>query len=76
MTREEAETSARSLRLPNLEEAICVNPTDSIRRVQSKLIESTTGMALITDGPDGRLLALVTLHDLLRAEQAVADQQG
>jgi CIC family chloride channel protein len=75
LTRQDAETACELKRKPEIEPAVFANPTDSIRRVQSHLIESTTGMVLITDGPDGRLLALLTLHDLVRAEQSVADQQ-
>ena len=37
-----------------------------------KLIESESCMVVLLDEPDGRVLGLVTLHDLLRAQTAMA----
>jgi CIC family chloride channel protein len=44
----------------------------SIRELQRALIESPNGMVAVLDRPRGRVLGIVTLHDLLRAEVAAA----
>jgi chloride channel protein, CIC family len=44
----------------------------SVRELQRCLIESSDGMVAVLDRPRGRLLGIVTLHDLLRAEVAAA----
>jgi CIC family chloride channel protein len=75
-TRAALEASAMTGAPPQTVPAPYVLPTDSVRSVQAKLIESASGIVLVTDVPNGRLLAVVTLHDLLRAELSVADQQG
>ena len=56
--------------------AVCSTETP-LREVQAKLIESPGQLAVLMDkpGPEGRLVALVTLHDLLRAEQIFAKEQ-
>jgi CIC family chloride channel protein len=40
------------------------------------LIESVSGLIVITDTDQGRPLAVVTLHDLLRAQTAISDREG
>ena len=40
------------------------------------LIDSTTGAVLLTDRPDGKVIGIVTLHDLLRAQTQVAAAQS
>jgi CIC family chloride channel protein len=71
LTRKEAEASIIEKRPPRLEPAIVCAPHQTIRELQAKLIESTSLMAIVTDQPDGRVIGLVTLHDLLRAEVAM-----
>ncbi|MCE0497922.1 MAG: chloride channel protein [Methylacidiphilales bacterium] len=50
--------------------------TDSIAHVQGLLVESLHGIVLILDRDAGRVAGLVTLHDLLRAQQNFAAQHG
>jgi chloride channel protein, CIC family len=59
---------------PRLDPPLIVSPKESIRRVQARLIESSSGVALIAEHGDSKVLGIVTLHDLLRAEFAAADQ--
>jgi chloride channel protein, CIC family len=56
--------------------AICLAETP-LREVQLRLIESPGQLALVMDraGPEGRVVGLVTLHDLLRAEMLFAKEQ-
>jgi len=49
---------------------------DTIRGSQDLLIESPTQTLLLTDQPDGKPLAIVTLHDILRAQVAMSDREG
>ena len=76
LSREEAELALKEERKPKLEEAVDCRPTSRIRALQIQLIESTTGIVVLTDRPGGRVLGLVTLHDLFRAEVAIADNTG
>ncbi|HLP09169.1 MAG TPA: CBS domain-containing protein [Opitutaceae bacterium] len=46
-----------------------------IREVQRLLIDSPAGVVLIAAGADDRVIGLVTLHDLLRAEAAFAQDE-
>lgn len=55
-------------RPPKLVPIICCQPRQTIRELQTLLLDSPTGMAVICDGANGKLLGLVTLHDLLRAQ--------
>jgi CIC family chloride channel protein len=73
LSRSEAEAALKEERRPKLEEAVDCRPTESIRDLQIKLIESTSGIVVLTDRPGGRVLGLVTLHDLFRAEVAISD---
>ncbi|HUA66193.1 MAG TPA: chloride channel protein [Alphaproteobacteria bacterium] len=53
-------------RAPKLAPAVRCEPRQTIRELQTLLLESPSGMALVCDGP--KLLGIVTLHDLLRAQ--------
>jgi CBS domain-containing protein len=50
--------------------------TDSIAHVQRQLVDSMHGMVLVLERDAGRVAGLVTLHDLLRAQQGFAAQHG
>lgn len=53
-------------RPPKLAPVIRCEPRQTVRELQSLLLDSPTGMAVVCDGP--KLLGIVTLHDLLRAQ--------
>jgi chloride channel protein, CIC family len=68
-----AETEMRAARpIP----AVSAKPDQTIRQCQSLLIESTCGLVVVVDGGRGLPLAVVTLHDLLRAQAAITDRDG
>jgi len=67
-TRAELTEALAEKRPPKLAPIIRCEPRQSIRQLQVLLIESPTGMAVVCDDVDGKLLGLVTLHDLLRAQ--------
>ena len=72
LTRKEAESAIVERRPPKLETAVTCLPTQSVRELQSLLIESTALMVVLLDEPEGKVLGVVTLHDLLRAEVSAA----
>jgi CIC family chloride channel protein len=74
LTRSEAEESLRENREPKLEPPVTCRPNESIRQLQMLLSESTTGGGVLTDRQDGRVLGVVSLHDLFRAEVSIAER--
>ena len=74
LTREEATRAIREKRAPLLEEATICPPDLSLRQVEVQLIESKTGLLLLQEKPDGALVGILTLHDILRAQQAAAEE--
>ena len=67
-----ATTSGQPLKF---EPAPTCRPGPSIRESQALLIQPTTGAIPVTD-ESNKLLGIVTLHDLLRAQLGVAEREG
>jgi len=78
LTRHEAEESLRSGIAPRIEHATTCDAGAMIRDAERLLVQSPTNMILITAGREERLVGLLTLHDLVRAQMAwgEADQNG
>jgi CIC family chloride channel protein len=74
LTREEAARALREKRPPALVEATICRPDLSLREVEVQLIESKTGFLLLQQQADGPLVGILTLHDILRAQQAAAEE--
>jgi CIC family chloride channel protein len=72
LTRAEAQAAVTENRTPRLAPAPTCRREATVRKAQSLLIESPAGMVVIVAGVDGRVIGLVTLHDLLRAEFTLA----
>ena len=77
-TRAEMESAVAQRRPMNIDRVPSCQPGISIRDSQALLIQSTTGAITITDTADGngKLLGIVTLHDLLRAQIAFAEREA
>jgi CIC family chloride channel protein len=73
LTREEATRAARENRPPNLVAATICQPGLSMRDVEMQLIESKTGFLVLQEKSGGPLVGILTLHDILRAQQAAAE---
>ena len=56
--------------------AVSARPSQTIRECQALLIGSPCGLIVITDQVRGVPLAVVTLHDLLRAQTAISEREG
>lgn len=74
LTRKEAEAAVAEKRRPKWESAVTCLRQQTIRELQNKLVESPSLMAVVLDQPGGKIIGLVTLHDLLRAEMAIAKE--
>lgn len=66
VSRGELTAAIAEKRAPKLAPAISCEPRQTVRELQTFLLDSPSGMALVCDGP--KLLGIVTLHDLLRAQ--------
>jgi CIC family chloride channel protein len=73
--RTEVEASIFEHRPLKLEPALTCLPGQSLRDSQSTLIESTTGMIVLSDKSTEKVLAVVTLHDVLRAQVMMSDRE-
>ncbi len=74
ITRDETTRAIREKRPPVLAEAALCRPDLPLRSAQTELIQSKTGFLLLQERPDGPLLGILTLHDILRAGQAAAEE--
>jgi CIC family chloride channel protein len=74
LTREEAARAIREKHPPELVAATICQPDLSLRAVEIQLIESRTGFLLLQEQADGPLVGILTLHDILRAQQAAAEE--
>jgi CIC family chloride channel protein len=72
LAREEAELAVKEGGAPRLLPPVSALPSESVQDLQAKLIESGAGIVVLLDGPGGRVLGIVTLHDLLRAQTTMA----
>ncbi len=76
VSRSEIEAALANHHEVKLEPASTCRPGETIRECQTKLIDSPTETVLLSDKPDGKVLGIVTLHDVLRAQVLMADREG
>ena len=74
LTREEAEESFVEKRAVRLKSATTCLREETVGKLQMLLIESDTQFVIVLDRADGQVVGLVTLHDLLRTQTAMAQQ--
>jgi CIC family chloride channel protein len=72
LTRKEAQASLAEKRPPNLEPVTACRGDQTIRELQTLLINSTTQFVVVVDD-NGAVEGVITLHDLLRAEVQKAE---
>ena len=75
-SRSEIEAAIAANRPVKVEAARTCRPAETIRDCQSLLIESQTETLVLSDKEDGKVLGIVTLHDILRAQVAMSDREG
>ena len=76
LTRKEAAAALAENRPPKLEPASICLRGQTIGDLQQLLIASSTQFVVVLDRPGGRIVGLVTLHDLLRAEMEKGRDAG
>jgi len=74
LTRDEAGRALREKRSPVLVEATVCPPDLSLRQVEMQLIESKTGFLVLQNQENGNIQGILTLHDILRAQQTAAEE--
>ena len=73
VTRRELENALARGTRPAVERAVFCRPAEILEDIQMRLLDSPTGMMLVTDDEGGPVVGLFTLHDLLRAQAAVSE---
>ncbi len=78
LLRREAEEALAAGREPRLEPAVMCAPEGSVRACQEAFAESASGLVLLTEhgAEGGRLLGVITLHDLLRTQTQMSDRDA
>lgn len=76
LSRFEFEAALREGRIPKLAPAPVCDPSASLQEVQMLLIDSPTGMVIMRRPGEVTITGILTLHDLLRAQQAAAENSG
>ena len=59
-----------------LEQAITCRPGEIIREIQNRFIEASAGFLILSDKPEGSILGVVTLHDILRAQVSMSEREN
>ncbi len=73
LQRGEAEQAVTQNRAPRLEAALWIDPKGSLAEAQKQLLASTVDLVCVGDKDRQELLGVLTLHDLLRGQQALAE---
>jgi CIC family chloride channel protein len=74
--RVEVEASLGEHRPVRFVPAITSRPGEIIREMQDRFIETSTGFIVLSDSPEGSVLGVVTLHDVLRAQVAMSEREN
>jgi chloride channel protein, CIC family len=75
LTRDAAEAALTGKEPPHLEPVTTCRADQSIRELQTLLINSTTNFVVVNNS-EGQVLGVITLHDLLRAEVQKAGDEA
>ena len=71
LTRQEALAALAAGRAPVLEPAVTCTPATPVREVAAKIVDSPSGLIILI-GKNGGVNAVVTMHDILRAQMDFA----
>jgi len=74
--RTEMEAAIFECRPMRCDPAITCRPGEIIREMQNRFIESGVGFIVLSESPNGRVLGVVTLHDVLRAQVAMSERES
>ena len=73
VTRQEMKAALAANTPPRLLPPVECSPSVTVREVGARLMESASGMVLLRDESTQEITSVVTLHDLLRAQAALAE---
>lgn len=76
ISREEVKGFLESGHPPYIEPAITCHPGQTIQELADKFIQSPSGVLVVIDESTQKVVGILTLHDLLRAQAAVLDEQS
>jgi len=74
LTRKEAVEALTESRTPVLEPAVTCTPATPVRAVATNIVDSPSGLIVVI-GKNGGVNAVITLHDILRAQMNFANNQ-
>jgi CIC family chloride channel protein len=74
-SRAEIKAAIAESRPVTLKPAITCRPDESIREIQNRFIEAANGLMVLSESPGGRVLGVVTLHDVLRAQVSMSERE-
>ncbi|MBI2515325.1 MAG: chloride channel protein [Opitutae bacterium] len=77
LTRRESKAAQAAQRTPELESAKVCRPHTSLREISDLILASPSGLLILQDaeGPEGRVMGVITMHDLLRAQKSFTEGQ-
>ncbi|HUI72931.1 MAG TPA: chloride channel protein [Spirochaetia bacterium] len=73
VTREDMKAALATGSLPHISPPVECLSSLGVREVGARLMESESGIVLVRDESTGEITSVVTLHDLLRAQAALAE---
>lgn len=74
LTRQEATQALLEARAAVLENAVACTPATTVRKVAAMIVDSPSGLVVVV-GKNGGVNAVITMHDILRAQMGFADNQ-
>jgi len=75
VSREDLNKFVKTGHAPYIEPAVTCYPDQTIRELADKFILSPSGVLVVIDEHTKKVLGMLTLHDLLRAQAAVVEEQ-
>jgi CIC family chloride channel protein len=75
LTRQEAADALADGRPPRLARALWISPHESVGRAQELLVESSVNFICVGDSRKNVLAGVITLHDLLRGQEGLAEDE-
>jgi CIC family chloride channel protein len=76
VARTELEAALLQNREVNIEPAVTCHPGEIIRAMQNRFIETNARFLVLCDPSGEKVLGVVTLHDVLRAQTAMSDREN
>jgi chloride channel protein, CIC family len=76
ITREQMASLLAGGKSPAVSPAVVCSPDQSVRDISARITEAPHDFIILLDEKTGEIAGIVTLHDLLRAQQSILDEHG